>query len=47
VDRYEAATIASVKSVARQWLPPDRRVVAMIRAVKTAPLAGRLVKRAP
>ncbi|HEY6462428.1 MAG TPA: pitrilysin family protein [Polyangiaceae bacterium] len=47
VDRYENATVASVKGVARQWLPPDRRVVAMVRAVKTAPLAGRLVKRAP
>ncbi|HEY1697815.1 MAG TPA: pitrilysin family protein [Polyangiaceae bacterium] len=47
VDRYEAATVASVKGVARQWLPPDRRVVAMVRAVKTAPLAGRLVKRTP
>jgi predicted Zn-dependent peptidase len=45
--RYEAATPATVRDAVRTWLPPDRRVVAVVRAVPGAPLAGRLARRTP
>jgi predicted Zn-dependent peptidase len=47
VARYEAATISSVRDAARSWLPADRRVIAVVRPAKDAPLAGRLVRRTP
>jgi predicted Zn-dependent peptidase len=47
VARYEDVTIKSVTETARRWLPLDRRVTAVIRPVKGAPLCGRLVKRTP
>jgi predicted Zn-dependent peptidase len=47
VARYEAATPASVRDVARSWLPAGKRVVAVVRPTKGAPLSGRLVRRAP
>jgi predicted Zn-dependent peptidase len=40
--RYEGATAASVREAARTWLPAGKRVVALVRPVKGAPLAGRL-----
>jgi predicted Zn-dependent peptidase len=45
--RYEAATPKSLGEAARRWLPLDRRLVAIARPVKGAPLCGRLVKRTP
>jgi predicted Zn-dependent peptidase len=45
--RYEGATTDGVREVARTWLPSGKRVVAIVRPVKGAPLAGRLVRRAP
>ncbi len=47
VARYEAANVASVAEAARTWLPLGKRVVALVRPVKGAPLAGRLVRRTP
>jgi zinc protease len=47
IARYEEATAAGVREAARGFLPPDKRVVALVRAAKGAPLAGRLVRRAP
>jgi zinc protease len=47
IARYEEATTKSVGEAARRWLPLDRRVVAVVRPVKGAPLSGRLVKRTP
>jgi len=47
IARYENATTASIRDVARTWLPADRRVVALVRAVQGAPLSGRLVRRTP
>jgi zinc protease len=44
--RYESATTASVRDTARAWLPAGKRVVALVRPVKGAPLCGRL-KGAP
>jgi predicted Zn-dependent peptidase len=45
--RYDDATAATVTEAAKRWLPPDRRVVAVVRPLKGAPLAGRLVRRTP
>ena len=45
--RYELATAATVGEAARTWLPAGKRVVAIVRAVPGAPLAGRLVRRTP
>jgi zinc protease len=47
IARYESATTTSLVEAARRWLPLDRRVVAIARPVKGAPLCGRLVKRTP
>jgi predicted Zn-dependent peptidase len=47
VARYEAATPRSLGDAARTWLPLDRRVVAVVKSVKGAPLSGRLVRRTP
>jgi zinc protease len=47
IARYEAATTASVRDAARTFLPLGRRVVALVRPVKGAPLAGRLARRTP
>jgi predicted Zn-dependent peptidase len=47
VARYEAATVASIAEAARTWLPLGKRVVALVRPVKGAPLAGRLARRTP
>jgi predicted Zn-dependent peptidase len=47
IARYEAATVASVGEAARTWLPPGKRVVALVRPVQGAPLAGRLARRTP
>ncbi|MGH7298391.1 MAG: M16 family metallopeptidase [Polyangiaceae bacterium] len=47
VARYEAATLTTVRDAARTWLPADRRVLAIVRPSKDAPLAGRLVRRTP
>ena len=47
IARYEGATVATVQDAARTWLPADRRVVAIVRPAKDAPLAGRLVRRTP
>jgi len=47
IARYEDATAAGVRDVARSQLPLDRRVVALVRATKGAPLAGRLARGAP
>jgi predicted Zn-dependent peptidase len=46
VARYEAATPKSLGDAARTWLPLDRRVVAVVRPVKGAPLSGRLARTA-
>jgi predicted Zn-dependent peptidase len=45
--RYESATASSVGAAARTWLPLGKRVVAFVRSVKGAPLAGRLARRTP
>jgi len=47
IARYEDATVAGVRDASRSALPPDRRVVALVRATKGAPLAGRLARRVP
>jgi zinc protease len=47
IARYEAATPASLRDAARTWLPPDRRVVIVVRPTKGAPLAGRVAGSAP
>jgi predicted Zn-dependent peptidase len=47
IARYEAATVTSVRDALRSWLPAGRRVVAVVRPNKEAPLSGRLVQRAP
>jgi predicted Zn-dependent peptidase len=47
IARYEGATVDAVANAARTWLPRDKRVVAFVRPVKGAPLAGRLARRAP
>jgi len=47
IARYEEATVAGVREAARSALPADRRVVALVRATKGAPLAGRLAGRTP
>jgi zinc protease len=47
IARYEGATVASVRDIAKAWLPAGKRVVAIVRPVKGAPLAGRLVRRTP
>jgi zinc protease len=47
IARYEAATPKSLADATRRWLPLDKRVVAITRPVKGAPLCGRLVKRTP
>jgi zinc protease len=46
IARYAQATTESLRGAARAWLPPGKRVVAVVRPVKGAPLAGRL-KGAP
>ncbi|HEY3817922.1 MAG TPA: pitrilysin family protein [Polyangiaceae bacterium] len=45
--RYEAVTTKSLGEAARRWLPLDKRLIAIARPVKGAPLCGRLVKRTP
>jgi predicted Zn-dependent peptidase len=45
--RYQNATAAGVRDAARTWLPADKRVVAIVRVVKGAPLCGRLARRTP
>ena len=47
VARYEDATASSVRAAAERWLPATKRVVTFVRAVKGAPLAGRLVSKGP
>jgi zinc protease len=47
VARYESVTAASVREVARTWLPPGKRVIANIRPTKGAPLSGRLAWGVP
>jgi zinc protease len=47
IARYETATTKSLGEAARRWLPLDRRLIAIARPVKGAPLCGRLVKRTP
>jgi len=47
IARYEAPTATSLRDAVRTWLPPDRRVVVMIRPVKGAPLCGRLAGGKP
>ena len=47
IARYEAPTVTSLRDAVRTWLPPDRRVVVMIRPVKGAPLCGRLAGGKP
>lgn len=47
IARYENATAAAVRAAAVTWLPPGKRVIAFVRPVKGAPLAGRLVRRTP
>jgi predicted Zn-dependent peptidase len=47
IARYESATPKSLGDAARRWLPLDRRLIAIARPVKGAPLCGRLVKRTP
>jgi len=47
IARYEGATAAGVGEAARAWLPANKRVVALVRPVKGAPLAGRLARRTP
>ncbi|HEY5240382.1 MAG TPA: pitrilysin family protein [Polyangiaceae bacterium] len=47
IARYEAATTKSLGEAARRWLPLDKKLVALARPVKGAPLCGRLVKRTP
>jgi zinc protease len=47
IARYEGATTASLREAVRTWLPPDRRVVVMVRPTKGAPLCGRLAGGAP
>lgn len=46
IARYEGATTTGVRDAARTWLPAGKRVVALVRPTKGAPLAGRL-KGAP
>jgi predicted Zn-dependent peptidase len=46
IARYTQATTESLRGVARAWLPLGKRVVAIVRPVKGAPLAGR-IKGAP
>jgi zinc protease len=47
IARYESATAASVREAAARWLAPGKRVVAIVRPTKGAPLAGRLVRPTP
>jgi zinc protease len=47
IARYEDATTKTLVEAARRWLPLDKRVVAITRPVKGAPLCGRLVRRTP
>jgi predicted Zn-dependent peptidase len=47
VARYEGVTVADVRDIARTSLPASKRVVAVVRPTKGAPLSGRLVQRAP
>ena len=47
IARYETPTATSLRDAVRTWLPPDRRVVVMIRPVKGAPLCGRLAGGKP
>jgi predicted Zn-dependent peptidase len=47
IARYEGVTTADVRDVARRWLPANKRVVAIVRPTKGAPLCGRLAGRAP
>jgi zinc protease len=47
IARYENATVATIGDVVRKWLVPGARVVAFVRPVKGAPLAGRLARRIP
>ncbi len=42
IARYTQATTESLHGAARAWLPVGKRVVAIVRPVKGAPLAGRL-----
>jgi predicted Zn-dependent peptidase len=44
--RYEGATVAGIRDAARSSLPAGKRIVALVRPTKGAPLAGRL-KGAP
>jgi zinc protease len=46
IARYEGATSQSVREASRTWLPAGKRVVALVRPVKGAPLSGRM-KGAP
>ena len=47
IARYENATTKTLGEAARRWLPLDKRLIAIARPVKGAPLCGRLVKRTP
>jgi zinc protease len=47
IARYEEATPKTLVAAARRWLPLDKRVVAIVRPVKGAPLSGRLVRSLP
>jgi zinc protease len=46
VARTTGATTSSVAEAARRWLPANARVVAVVKLVKDAPIAGRLVQAA-
>jgi predicted Zn-dependent peptidase len=47
IARYEAVTGAGVRDAARTWVPAGKRVVALVRPTKGAPLPGRLARSAP
>jgi predicted Zn-dependent peptidase len=47
IARYEGVSAADVRDAARTWLPSGKRVVAIVRPTKGAPLSGRLVQRTP
>ena len=44
IARYRDATAIAVQSAARAYLPKDRRVIATVKPVKGAPVAGELVR---
>jgi predicted Zn-dependent peptidase len=47
IARYEGASAESVRDAARSLIPAGKRVEAVVLPTKGAPLAGRLVRRAP